>query len=225
MKTIVISLGGSVIVPDKINVGFLIGFKKLILRYIKKGYRFVIITGGGKVAREYKEYACKISDIAEIDKHFIGITATRLNAELIRSIFGEWAYVKVLLDYNHKINTNKKIIVAAGFKPGTTTDFESVKWAQNFNVNNIINISNIDHVYDKDPRKSPDAIKIENISWEAFRKIIGKDNRGGGKHFPFDPFASKLAQEGKIKVSLTNCDLKNIEDCILGKRFVGTVIG
>ena len=92
IKTIVISLGGSIIVPGKIQVDFLKQFKEFILKFIKKDYRFIIVAGGGKICREYQDAAGKISSLNNEDKDWLGIHTTRLNAHLLRTIFKKEAY-------------------------------------------------------------------------------------------------------------------------------------
>ena len=96
--TAVISLGGSIIVPDKIQIKFLKSFKEFILKFLKKDYRFIIVTGGGSVARNYIEAASEITKISDEDKDWLGIHATRINAHLIRTIFKKESYPVVLDD-------------------------------------------------------------------------------------------------------------------------------
>ena len=224
MRTIVMSLGGSLIIPENLDLEFIKRFKQFVLSYIKKGYRFVIITGGGRTARYYKESACKISELDERDKHLIGVRTTQLNAEFIRSIFGKEAYPEVIIDYNKKLFTNKKIVIGAGFKPGTTSDFETTMWALNFGVRKVINLSNIECLYTADPNKDKNAKRIRTISWKSFRKMFRSDNSGGGRHFPFDPIASRVAQENGITTFILGKDLNNLGNLIEGKEFVGTTI-
>ena len=85
-EVIVISLGGSVIVPDKIDIVFLKAFRRLIRDYLKK-YKFIIVTGGGKTARNYIDAAGKICRINNEDKDWLGIHCTRLNSHLLKTIF------------------------------------------------------------------------------------------------------------------------------------------
>ena len=84
-------------------------------------------------------------------------------------------------------------------------------------------MSNVDFVYDKDPRKHRDAKKIEKISWSSFRKLIGS-KWTAGLNAPFDPIAAKEAQKSKIKVSIIGKDMDNLENLLNGKKFKGTTI-
>lgn len=226
-KTIVISLGGSLIVPEKIDWKFVKNFKKVIEKYIQKKYKFIIITGGGKTARNYIDAAAKMNHITNEDKDWIGIHATRMNAHFIRTIFRKNAHPRInknphgLEDF---FNFKESILVAAGWRPGFSTDYDAVVIAKYFKLKNIINFSNIDYVYNKDPNKFDDAEKIEAISWKNFRKMVG-NKWSPGLNAPFDPIASKLAQIENIEVAIMNGkNFKNLENYLEKKKFKGTII-
>ena len=222
MKTIIMSLGGSVIVPNKIDVKFLKGFKKIIGKYAKKGYKFVIICGGGKLARNFQKSAAKYNFSNE-GLDWLGIYATRINADFIKKMFGNIAENLIVTNPTSKIKFNKKILIAAGWKPGWSTDYDTVLLAKNLKVNTIINMSNIDYVYDKDPKKNKNAKKIKNISWKDFRKIIGNKWKAG-LNKPFDPVAAKEAEKLGLKVSIIGKSLRNFENLLNNKKFDGTII-
>lgn len=220
METIIVSLGGSVIVPDKIDTVFLRKFRKLILRQNKK---FVIICGGGKVCRKYQKAASKITKVHPEDLDWIGIHTTRLNAHFLRTIFRDAAHKKVIRNWKQKIVFKEKILVASGWKPGCSTDYDAVMFAKNLGVKKIINVSNIDYAYDKDPNKFKDAKPIKQISWKDFRKIVG-NKWLPGLNAPFDPVASKEAQRINATTFIVGKNIKNLERAISGKEFKGTVI-
>jgi uridylate kinase len=224
MANTIISLGGSVIVPDKINTDFLRKFRGIISDFIKKGNRAVIVCGGGKTARKYCEAAKKAGKISDDGLDRIGIKATILNAELVKSMFGKSAYEKVVNEPDKKITTDKKIIIASGWKPGWSTDYDAVLLAKRFGAKRIINISNIGYVYDKDPGKHKDAKKITSISWSSFQKIIGTRWKPGS-NLPFDPVAAKLARQLKMEVIIAKgTDIANLKKILNNSEFKGTVI-
>jgi uridylate kinase len=226
-KTIIISLGGSLIVPNEIDWEFLKKFKELIERYIEKGYKFIIITGGGKTCRNYQNAARKISELTSDDIDWIGIHSSRLNAHLVRTIFRDHAHPRINTnphDLEDFYNFKESILVAAGWRPGFSTDYDAVILAKYLDIKKIINFSNIDYVCDKDPKEFSDAQKIENISWTDFRKIVG-DKWDPGMNAPFDPIASKVAQEEGVEVAIMNGKkLENLENYLEGQKFTGTVI-
>ena len=225
MKTTIISLGGSVIVPDKIDIPFLKKLKKLILSFAKKGNRIILVCGGGSVCRKYQQASEKLTKSTSVDKDWIGIMATRLNAELIRVMFQKQSYEKVIYNPHDKIRTRKKIIIAAGFEPGCSTDTDAVILAKQFNASLIINTTNTDYVYDKDPNKYKNAQIIKDLTWPEFKRIIG-GNFKPGMHAPFDPVASKLAMTHGMTVAIINGrNLSNLKKLMDGKEFIGSIIG
>ena len=223
MKTIVLSLGGSLIVPKSVDTNFLKNFKRTIENYIKKDYRFVIYCGGGKLARLYQEVASKIIKLSDENLDWLGIHATRLNANLLKILFKDNAEQIIINDPAKKIKFDKKILIAAGWKPGWSTDYDTVLLAKNLKIKIIVNMSNVDYVYDKDPTKFKDAKKIEKISWQNYRKISGSKWKAG-LNLPFDPVAAKEAQRSKIKVIVIGKSLKNFENLLNNKKFNGTMI-
>lgn len=229
-QIIVLSLGGSLIVPRHIDYNFLRKFRELIVGEIKKGKKFVIITGGGYAAREYIQASGKITKLTRDDQDWLGIHATRMNAHLIKTIFRKHAHPRINKNPNTKANIKQhfakgeKIMVAAGWRPGWSTDYVSTILAKRLGAKNLINLSNIKYVCDKDPRKFKDAKIIKETNWKDFRKIVG--NRWDpGMNMPFDPVASKLAQEIGLKVFIVDGkNLKNLKNCLDGNKFQGTVI-
>lgn len=219
----VISLGGSVIIPSVLSTDFLKKFHDLIVGYLDER-QFFMVTGGGYTARHYQTEAGKIVKLTHEDLDWLGIHASRLNAHLIRTIFRAAAHPKVLHHPDIYEKVDESIIVAGGEKPGNSTDHVAVKFAKTYGVQEVVNLSNVDTLFDKDPKKYKTAKPIYNISWKEFRKLVG-DTWKPGLSTPFDPIASKLAEELKLRVVLLNgTNLKNLKAYLDGKAFVGTVI-
>lgn len=223
-KLFVVSLGGSLINPGTVDTEFLKKFKSLILSRVKKGERFILITGGGKLAREYLAALSSTSKPTSDQLDWMGIFTTRLNAQLVRLMFGKLTNKQVIEDPNIKVNFKEKILVAGGWMPGRSTDDDAVRLAKAYGAGTVINLSNIDYVYTKDPRKFKDAEKIESISWKDFRKIVG-NKWDPGKNLPFDPTAARLADSLNLKVIIANGkNLSNLNNIFEGKKFIGTKI-
>jgi len=219
----VLSLGGSLVCPNEIDVLFLKKFRNFILKWIKKGKKFVIFVGGGKTARKYQN-AAKEFKVENKELDWVGISATLLNAQLVKSIFGNFAFERILTEPTKKIKTKKKIIVFGGWKPGRSTDYDSVLAVKNFGAKRVINLSDVDFIYDKNPKKFKDAKPLEKISFDELFKIIGRKWTPGA-NIPFDPEAAKLAKKEKIKVIFLNGrNFKNLEKVFSGKKFKGTII-
>ena len=224
METIVLSLGGSIIVPDEINTDFLKKFKQFILKYVKKGFRFIIICGGGKTCRKYQKAAKKISNVDQYELDCLGIEITKMNAFFVKQLFGKNAYEKIITDPHEKIKTGKKIIIGAGWKPGCSTDKDAVILAKKFDADLIVNMFDLDYVYTKDPKKHKDAKPITQLSWDKMLKITG-NKWTPGLNAPFCPEAGKLAMKNQLEVViLKGTDLNNLGRLFDGKEFNGTVI-
>lgn len=223
-KIVVISLGGSIIAPPEgIDVKFLQNFKKLILSFVKKGMRFIIVCGGGSTARRYQAAAKSAGKLDPEDVDWIGIHATRLNGHLLRAIFRDLAHPVMIKDPTRKFNWKFPVLIGAGWKPGFSTDFDAVKLAENFKGDLLINLSNISFVYDRDP-KEKGAKKIEKMSWLELQKIVGTKWEPGA-NVPFDPVATKTARRLGLKLAFVKgTELSEVKKAILGKRFEGTVV-
>ncbi|OGG93211.1 hypothetical protein A2609_00425 [Candidatus Kaiserbacteria bacterium RIFOXYD1_FULL_47_14] len=223
-KRVVVSVGGSLIVPDGIDTDFLSCFKTLLLDKIQQGFSFVIIAGGGKTARRYQSAANTVTPLSRQDLDWIGIHSTRLNAQLLRNIFAGYAHPQIIENPTADIDANEPIIIAAGWQPGCSTDYDAVLIAKNIGAMHLVNLSNIDYVYDSDPRKNPKAKKIEKISWAEFRKLIPTE-WDPGLSSPFDPTAAKEAEAIHLEVAVINgTKLNEFSNYLDGKPFIGTVI-
>lgn len=224
-NTIVISLGGSLIVPEEIDTTFIKQFSNFVREYTEKGYKFVIVTGGGRVARNYNEALKKIVEPSKENLDWLGIAATRLNSEFVRIVLDDIAYERVVLDPDHISLTDKPVIMSAGWKPGNSSDLAAIHSALSVGSNIAINLSNTDYVYDKDPVKYPDAKKFENLSWDQYLDLIPSEWTPGLSS-PFDPVASRKAKDHSIKVVFINGkNLDSLKKYIDGDKFEGTIIG
>lgn len=222
----ILSVGGSIIIPKTgFDIVFLKKFRSLILSEVKKGNKFILVIGGGATCRDYQQALTKVVKTSDIDLDWLGIYTTWFNAEFVKMLFTGYVHDEVIKNPTQKIKTNKSIIIAGGWKPGCSTDKDAVLLAQNFGAKEMINLSNIEYVFDKDPNKFPNAKKIEKINWPDFRKNVVGYKWIPGKNAPFDPMASALAEKLKLKVSiLQGTNLVEVKKAIQGKKFKGTVI-
>jgi len=227
-ETIILKLGGSLIYP---NGGLDISYIKQFYQFTRaqiaeKNRRFFILVGGGLLSRHYRDAGAEITghELEKDDLDWLGIHATRLNAHLFRTIFADFAHPIIINDYDYIQKPEKPIVIAAGWKPGWSTDYDAVILAQDYNIKKIIKMSSVDYVYDKDPREDPNAKAFKKISWKKYREMVG-DKWVPGKHSPFDPIAAQIAEDLDVKVYYVNGkDLDNVEKTLLGKDFKGTII-
>jgi len=227
-ETVVVKLGGSLIVPNGgLDIAYIKKFYKFIRKQVaEKNRRFFILIGGGVLSRHYRDAGAEITgrELPPEDLDWLGIHATRLNAHLFRTIFRDLAHPNIIKKYEFVQKPEKPIVIAAGWKPGWSTDYDAVILAQDYNIKTIIKMSNTDYVYDKDPNKYKDVKPFSRISWKDYRAMVG-DEWKPGKHEPFDPVAAKLASELYTRVFyLDGHDIKNAEKAIDGKEFRGTII-
>ncbi|GAB6392200.1 MAG: uridylate kinase [Treponematales bacterium] len=224
----VISLGGSIVAPDGVDEGFLKGFAALIRELLAEDAerRFIFVVGGGGPARDWQRaYRAVCAAPADSEADWIGVMATRLNAQLVRGVFREWCPQEVVTDPTQAGPLEGRVLVAAGWKPGFSSDYDAVLLAGRFGAGVVINLSNIAQVYTDDPRKNPAAKPLNAVSWPGFRRLVG-DEWVPGKNTPFDPVASRRAAETGLKViCAAGRDLPNLRKILTGGEFLGTVIG
>lgn len=227
METIVMSVGGSLIVPDGIDTDFLKKLKQFVETAVADSERhFVIIAGGGKTARRYQEAADAVHELAPDDLDWIGIHGTRLNGHLLRAIFKDLAYPIMIENPDDVLDVpeGNPLVIAAGYRPGCSTDLRAVQMAERVGATKVVNLSNIDYVYTADPKTDPDAEPILNTNWSDFRKLLPKD-WDPGLSSPFDPVAARAAEEQGMEVACINGDkLEELEKYLDGEEFKGTLI-
>ncbi len=228
-EKVIMSIGGSLIVPNGgIDTTFLSKLNSFIRSKLAedKNRQFFLVTGGGSTARNYRDAAREVigHELSPDDLDWLGIHATRLNAHLIRTIFRDIAHPYIIKNFDIIRKAKESVIVASGWKPGWSTDYDAVLLCEDYGVKTVINLSNIEKVYDKDPRKFKDAKPIDAINWSEFRNIVG-DEWIPGMNAPFDPIAAKKAEELGIRVVILNGNnFDNLEKYFKGEEFTGTVI-
>jgi uridylate kinase len=223
-KVIVLSLGGSQIIPNDINFSYLKKFKKIISKH-KKNFNFIIVCGGGSLARKYIS-AIKKEKGNEYKQSLVGISATRANARFISYFFGYEPKHGV----PHTIRTVKKYLKKQGivfcgaleYKPNQTSDSTSAILSKKFK-GEFVNLTNVKGLYTKDPDKYKNAKFISKISWKNFNEIVQKIKFKPGQHFVLDQTASKIIMQKKIPTYIIQ-DLEQLDKLLKGKKFIGTTI-
>lgn len=224
-KKFVIALGGSIVCPEKIDIKFLRSFYVFLKKETKEGKKFVIMAGGGNVARQYQEAASKITKVLNEDKDWIGIHATRINAHLLRTIFQKEAH-PVVFDKRLKLKSFGKypILIASGWEPKCSTDFDAVQIGIDLKIKEIIILGKPAYVYTADPQKDKNAKPIKELEWKDYLKMIPK-KWVPGLHSPVDPVAARLAQKEGIKVVVASGkNLSNFKKILENDKFEGTII-
>ncbi|MFX0122509.1 MAG: UMP kinase [Candidatus Hodarchaeota archaeon] len=223
MKSLVtISLGGSIINPGEIDNQFLTEFSIVIKKLVHQ-YKFMIVCGGGKVARQYIKGLPE--GLTEGERDYMGIAATWLNAQLLTYYFKGLCSpilpttVKELTEHIH----SHDIGVSGGFLPAIKTDEDAAILADLFGSPILVNVTNVDGIYDKDPRKFPDAKKYNELTYKQFYGIVSPLPLGAGSNAPFTLIAAKICERTNMRIIISPKNAEKIKEAIQGKN-VGTVI-
>ncbi len=223
-KLVVLSLGGSLIIPQKIDYKFLENFKRII-RKNYDNYKFIIVCGGGTVARKYISILKKQGRSTK-EQSVAGIKITRINASLMISIFGKEAndqIPKSMKEIKHDLKKNNVVFCGAlRYFPQETSDSAAAKLAKYFRTD-LINLTNVNGLYSADPNKYS-AKLIPSISWKEFERIALNKKYHPGQHFVLDQKAAKLIRKNKIKTYIIGKDMKNFDNLLNKKKFIGTEI-
>ncbi|MBV9349222.1 MAG: UMP kinase [Patescibacteria group bacterium] len=199
----IVSLGGSMLAPDLPDPVFVKAFVSLITERVKKGRRFIIVTGGGKTCRNYQEALKKVRNITDEENDWMGIYTTHFNGQFLRLAFGDLAHQEVITEYGTKPSFDEAILIGGGEVPGHSTDYDAVLLANMFGAKHIVNVSNTTYVYTADPRKDKDAKALPRLTWEEYLSYIPAEWTPG-LSTPFDPTAAKLAHENGLSVAIVN---------------------
>jgi uridylate kinase len=224
----VLSLGGSIIAPNDPDQRFLTQFVAAMEQHLHDHpeHKIILVTGGGAPARVYQQAYKAIAQDADPNlMDWLGIAATHLNGTLVKALFAHHCDDALVTDPTAPIEFSGRILVAAGWKPGFSSDTDAVYLAKRFGAQTVVNLSNIAKVYTADPKLDPKATPIDTIGWNDFRKMVG-DTWTPGKNVPFDPIASREAQEGNLRVVCADGrNIANTFAILRGESFEGTVIG
>lgn len=220
-EPMVISLGGSVIVPQHIAEDFLRRFARFVQR-LKQARRVVVICGGGQTARSYVNSGRAIGVRREPALHWIGVRACQLNGELVRAVLGVRSPL-VFINGRTRL-PSEALIVGVPHQAGGTSDLRSIRCAHIIGAKTVVNITNVDGVYTHDPRRVRSARLLTALSWKHYGQMFKRAVRPG-MHFPFDPIAARLAARHHMKVFVLSNNVGNLAQAIAGKPFRGTVLG
>jgi uridylate kinase len=224
-KVIVLSLGGSLIIPDDVDAGLLRNFRKVILKNAKK-YKFVVVCGGGSLARKYIS-ALKKSGIGTDFQSFAGIAATRTNARFVSYFFKynqDIGIPHTMESVASYLKTRGIIFCGAlEYKPNQTSDTTSAEIARHLHTI-FINLTDVSGLHDKNPKKYKDAKFIAKISWKDFNRMANRMKFEPGQHFVLDQSASNIILKHKITTYILGKDMNQLDNLLNGKKFRGTTI-
>jgi len=223
-KTVVVALGGSIVHPDQIDAAFIKKFKAFLAPFLRRGTKFVLVVGGGRLARRFQDAAAEVSKLTDEDKDWLGIHATRLNAHLLRAVFRDVAD-PVIVDEQCKIKKpTYPLTIASGWRPGWSTDYVALRIAADLRLREAVIAGKPSHVYTRDNTKYPDATPFDHLTWRAYKKLIPSKWKPG-MSAPVDPVAAALGSRQKIgAIVIDGRNLRNFAALLKGNAFRGTII-
>lgn len=225
MEKVVVSLGGSILVPDNDDARYLADLAALLIR-VSSRLRIFAVTGGGRPARYYIETGRALG-IPERTLDKFGIEVTRLNARLLGVALRGKANKAPAGTYAEAARLARRfpIVFMAGTRPGHTTDRVSASLARFVRADRIVNATSVDGVYSADPKSHPEARLLERIGFEDLVRLAGERHLAAGPSVVFDPVAARVLARDRIPLRVVHGrDLQALESAILGQAFHGTLV-
>ncbi len=218
---IVLSVGGSVICHGQHRFAEY----ARVLKTLSSDHTVFVVVGGGATARDYIGKARTFgADEAFCDA--IGIGVTRLNARLLIAALGRGAYPVPPETQEDAVVAALfgRIVVMGGTIPGHTTDAVAAILAERAHADLLINATATDGIYTKDPKKHPDAVKLDEISTERLVELIAAEKMGAGANLPLDMLAAKIIERSGIPtVVIDGSDPSNVLSAVRGEE-LGTYV-
>jgi uridylate kinase len=222
MKTIVVSIGGSVVLSDEADAVFLKKLTALFLK-ISKEYKLYVIVGGGKIARKYIQLG-RDHGFDEDTLDVIGVDVTRVNARIITTLLGV-SNKEIPHTTDDAIKMNTPIVVMGGTGPRHSTDLVGAEIAEKTHAVRFVNATNVDGIYDKDPNKFKDAKQLKEVHIDDLIRQYGTTWKSAGKNIFMDEPALEIIKRAKIQTFIVNGKrLDQLESALFGKPFDGTTI-
>jgi uridylate kinase len=221
---VVLRIGGSV-VASPVNTELMSKYAEMVQTLKRRGHEVAVVVGGGSLAREFIGIAKKLG-LGEKAQDEVAISVSRLFAQLFLKKLGNMSCRKVALTLNDAAEclSEGKIMVMGGLKPGITTDAVAALVAEHVKADLLVKGTDQDGVYDKDPRKHADAVKLDRLSFDDLPRIFEENKHKAGMHQIIDPEAVKVLKRERVKLIVVNgFKPENILLAVQGSR-VGTVV-
>ncbi|HLM91101.1 MAG TPA: UMP kinase [Thermoplasmata archaeon] len=227
VRPVVVSIGGSVLRTGDHDAEYLERLGDL-LRRLGRRFPLGVTTGGGGTARDYIQLGRDL-DLTEVELDELGIEVTRLHARLLAARIGPPTPAHPpasLREAVHELGRSSPVVMG-GTEPGHTTDAVAALLAVRVRAARVVNATNVDGLYDRDPRTHSGAHRIATIAWPEFReRVHGTTTGKAGENFLFDRLgADALARAGIPLAIVHGRDLTALEAAMTGRRFHGTRVG
>ncbi|MFX1328678.1 MAG: UMP kinase [Promethearchaeota archaeon] len=221
----VIKIGGSLIFKEN----YKIDTKKInefcdIFKNGKSLGKYVIVCGGGTIAREYINAVRSFHGNEALCDTF-GIDISRLNSKLLISSFKDFAYplVPKSIEELSEALLFAKIIVMGGLQPGQSTTSVALEVAEFIEAEELVILTDVEGIYNKDPKNFDDAKLLKKLTYNELQKIIfnsvGDKQAAAGEYRIFDAVSLQILKRSKIKTTImSGKDLKEFEKFWKGEK-------
>jgi|TARA_B100001964_G_scaffold244924_1_gene328896 uridylate kinase len=220
---LVIGIGGSILASPTINIGYIKRFADFLIKLHREQYKLMVVVGGGTIARDYIQGARKLGANDQLCDE-LGIASTRINAMLLSAALGKYVNhpMPKVVKIPHDLSN---ILVMGGTKNGQTTDSVAAQIAFQVKADLLLIASNVDGVYDCDPKINPEASLFSKLNTSQLLRIVSKHKHTPGYEGIIDPLAAQLIHDKKIKTIVVNGNnLDNMRKSIKGFSYKGTLI-
>ena len=221
---VVLRIGGSV-VASPVNTELISKYAEMVRTLKERGHEVAVVVGGGSLAREFIAIAKKLR-LNEQTQDEVAISVSRLFAQLFLKKLGNMSCSKVALTLDDAAEClgEGKIMFMGGLKPGITTDAVAALVAERVKADLLVKGTDQAGVYNKDPRKHADAVKLDRLSFDDLPRIFEESKHKAGMHQIIDPEAVKVLKRERVKLIVVNgFKPENVLAAVNGKS-VGTVI-
>jgi len=218
---VVLRIGGSVLgSPPDVDVAE--GYSKVISELNSEGTSVAVIVGGGQVSRDYIKSA-KGMGLSPYQQDTIAIHASRLNARLVAMKLGGVSSVPTSIDGMLQRLARNRVGVMGGLRPGITTDTVAAIVAQKWSADLLVKGSDQDGIYTADPRVDKKARKLDKMTYERMREILGGTHRPG-IHSIVDPVAVEQLASSRVRlVVLNGNNPRGVLKAVRGEK-IGTLV-
>jgi uridylate kinase len=219
---VVLKISGKIINPE--NAELIGRYALVVSKLVDEGYRVAVVVGGGPYARSYIKCARALG-LSNAQADMIGIEVSRVNALLLAYALGERAYVPIPRNIEEVEEAwgTRKVVVVGGLQPGQSTAAVAAIVAETLGIKRILYATDVEGVYDRDPRKFPNVKKLDTITVDELAKVLSQKFEAGGYEL-LDPLAMQVVKRSCIEVIVFNgYNVENVVKAARGEA-VGTLI-
>jgi uridylate kinase len=218
---VVLRIGGSVLGSPP-SAKIVNAYADVISDLNHEGHSIGVVVGGGGIARDYIKSASQMG-LSPYQQDTVAIHASRLNARLVAMKLGGVSSVPTSIDGMLQRLARNRVAVMGGLKPGITTDTVAATVAQRWRADMLVKASDQNGIYTEDPRLNKKAKKLDRMTYEKMKEILGGAHRPG-IHSIIDPVAVDHLLDSRIRLIVFNgSDARGVLKAVRGEK-IGTIV-